>query len=107
MKGLREYIRKHGRHFTEELAYKVAGKKYDAAQVERAAQKRVYYNVTGSTLGDMVYLTNNTYNGWGFTTISGNISYTLYFVGNYKFHGGVLFNEWLQENREFDLTPYI
>ena len=107
MKGLREYIRKHGRHFTEELAYKAAGRKYSASQVERAAQRKVYYNVTGSTLGDMVYLTNCTYNGWGFTTISGNISYTLYFVGNYKHHGGVLFNEWLHGLEDFDFTPYI
>lgn len=107
MKGLRKYIRKHGRHFTEELAYEAAGRKYNARQVEKAAQKKVYYNVTGSTLGDMVYLTNSNFNGWGFSSISGSINYTLYFVGQYKFHGGFLFEQWLHGLDDFDFTPYI
>ena len=58
MKGLRQYIKKHGKHFTEELAYKTAGKRWSSTQIEKATQREVYYNVTASTLGDIVYLAN-------------------------------------------------
>ena len=111
MKGLKEYIRKHGKHFTEELAYYAAGKAWSGRQVEKAAQKKVYYNVTGSTLGDMVYLTNEVWENWGYKTIHGAINYVLYIIGDYKYHGGVLFDEWVEEMQEvqadIDLRPYI
>lgn len=111
MKGLKEYIKKHGKHFTEELALRVSGGKFSTDQVEKAAQRRVYYNVTGSTLGDMVYLTNETYKGWRYRTVDRCIIYTLYIVGEYKYHGGVLFEGWLEElienNQTFDFTPFI
>lgn len=111
MKGLNEYIKKHGKHFTEPLAHDVSGNKFSADQVKKAAQKKVYYNVTGSTLGDMVYLTNMTYNDWKYRTVDRCIIYTLYIIGEYKYHGGVLFDSWLEElvenNQIFDFTPYI
>ena len=56
MNGLEEYINKHGKHFTEELAIRVTEEKWSSSKLERDAQKHVYYNVTGSTVGDMVYL---------------------------------------------------
>ena len=111
MKGLQEYIKKHGKHFTEDLALKVSGGKFSADQVAKAAQERVYYNVTGSTLGDMIWLTNEIYNGYKFRTAGRCVVYTLNIVGDYKYHGGALFKSWLEELREdnqtFDFTPYI
>lgn len=56
MKGLRKYIAKHGRHFTPELAAKVLDCKWNASEVEIASDRVVYYNVSGATLGDIVFL---------------------------------------------------
>ena len=114
MKGLKEYIKKHGKHFTEELAYQVAGKRWNAEQIERAAQKKVYYNVTGSTLGDMVFLTNEVYDEWnrfGYSGFCKCILYTLHIVGDYTYNSGLLFDEWVNEMKrvklDIDLRPYI
>lgn len=57
MKGLKRYIRKHGKHFTEELALAVADK-WSVEQVMNSAQKKVYYNITSATDGDIAYLAN-------------------------------------------------
>ena len=111
MKGLKEYIRKHGKHFTEKLAYKVAGKRWSGRQIEKAAQKRVYYNVTGSTLGDMIYLTNEASNRWDMPILYTCTKFTLYIIGDYRYHGGIVFDDWLEGLKEinpgFDFTPYI
>ena len=113
MKGLRKYISKHGRHFTEELAYNVAGRKYNALEVEKAAQRKVYYNVTGSTLGDMVYLTNTCWFQPYDDCKKKNtcIDFTLKVVGDYGFHGGKVFDMWLESiplhSNGFDFTPYL
>ena len=56
VKGLKEYTEVHGKHFTEELARDIVQYKWDIDKVEKDVQGRVYYNVTGSTLGDMLYL---------------------------------------------------
>lgn len=66
MKGLDKYIKRHGRHITPELAKAIYGSKWDSSEVERTAQKYVYYNVNGTTLGDMVYISNMlyTYQRW-------------------------------------------
>ena len=61
MIGLREYIGKYGKHFTVELAYKVVGNRWNAKKIYDYIQKKVYYNVSGTTLGDMVYLFNSIY----------------------------------------------
>ena len=107
MKGLKEYIRIHGRHFTEELARAVTCQRWSSKQIEKAAQKKVWYNVTGSTLGDLVYLVNEIYKDWQYRALSKCLDYPLYVVGEYRFHGGVVFNDWLEDNPEFDFTPYI
>lgn len=113
MKGLEEYIEVHGRHFTEELGYAVSGGRYDADKVGRMAQRKVYYNVTGSTLGDMVYLAN-TY--WhqpypDCKRLNKCIDFALCIVGSYYFHGGKVFDMWLESlpdyMDDFDFTPYI
>ena len=107
MKGLEEYIKVHGRHFTEQLALAVTDGRWDGVKVERAAQRKVYYNVTGSTLGDMVWLTNEVWDNWNYRTIHGAINYVLYIVEDYSYHDGVLFTEWLEDLTDFDFTPYI
>ena len=121
MKGLREYIKKHGKHFTEELAYDAAfSKRWNKKQIEEAIQNRVWYNVTGSTLGDIIYLVNECYDDGiigdmlGYNKKSKCISYTLLYIGDFNNYGGKLFDEWLAEIRQhdffkgdFDFTPYI
>lgn len=111
MKGLGAYIKKHGKHFTEELAYEVVGKRWSGRQIQKAAQHRVYYNVTGSTLGDMIYLTNSMGNKWDILKMPTCITFTLFIVGEFKYYGGVVFDTWLKDLEEsklaFDFTPYI
>lgn len=118
MKGLNEYIKKHGKHFTEKLAYDAAlSKKWNKKQIVDAIRGRVWYNVTGSTIGDIIYLVNECYddeNFMGYGKKSKCIIYTLLYIGDYKNYGGKLFDEWLKESkqydsfkRNFDFTPYI
>ena len=107
MKGLKEYTEKHGNHFTEQLALAVTDGRWDGVRVEKAAQRKVYYNVTGSTLGDMVWLTNEVSDNWNYKTIHHAINSVLFIIGNYKYHDGVLFQEWLEDLNDFDFTPYI
>jgi hypothetical protein len=111
MNGLDRYIRKHGKHFTEKLAYKVAGRRWSGRQIEKAAQRKVYYNVTGSTLGDMIYLTNEASNRWNIPILYTCAKFTLYRIGNHQYYGGVVFDDWLEDleniNPTFDFTPYI
>ena len=106
MKGLEEYIKKHGRHFTEELAYNIVGQKWTAEKIKEAAQKKVYYNVTGSTDGDLVYLTNFRGKCYPLTKA---VNWTLSLIGNYLL-SEVPFNSWVEiiaERDNFDFTPYI
>ena len=113
MKGLEAYIKKHGKHFTEDLATRVTCGKWNPSKVEAAAQSKVYYNVTASTVGDMVYLLDMAYE-------------RLYPLGQYTTNRGILsmlswvqdysktespFNIWISsliiKDKGFDFTPYI
>ena len=111
MKGLREYIRKHGNHFTEELALDVAGKKWGSDEVTKAAQKLVYYNVTDSTLGDMVFIMNCHRAAPSSKGKSDCVKYMVSIIGYYGFYGGKVFDRWVRvvrkSNPHFDFTPYI
>lgn len=109
MKGLRQYIKKHGKHFTEELAMSVTNGKWDSSEVMEKARSMVYYNVTGSTVGDIVFLTNYAKDtGKSFYKTKHNcVKFALYIVGEYALHDGVMFNKWVGDTRNFDLTPYI
>lgn len=121
MKGLEEYIKKHGKHFTEKLAYDAAlSKRWNKKQIEDAIQGKVWYNVTGSTIGDIIYLVNECYDDGligdmvGYNKKSRCISYTLLYIGDFKNYGGRLFDQWLEEiehldffRDNFDFTPYI
>ena len=63
MKGLKEYIKKHGRHFTKELARDALKRDnilfWEPDVVMRAINRKVWYNTNSSTEGDIVYLANN------------------------------------------------
>ena len=109
MKGLRRYINKHGRHFTEELALSVTGGKWDSSEVMEKAQSMVYYNVTGSTVGDIVFLANyakDTRKPF-YKTKHNCVRFALCIVGEYALHNGVMFTKWVGDTKDVDLTPYI
>lgn len=107
---MEEYIKKHGKHFTEQLAYDAAlSRRWNRRQIEDAIQKRVWYNVTGSTIGDIIYLVNESCG-----KKQKCITYTLLYIGDFSNYGGKLFDGWLEEVSQhaffkdnFDFTPYI
>lgn len=109
MKGLKQYIKKHGRHFTEELAMTATKGRWNTEEIMPKVGTYVYYNVTGSTVGDIVFLVN-------FAKDSGRsflktkhqcIKFALCIVSEYAMHDGVMFNKWIGDTKDFDLTPYI
>lgn len=108
MKGIKRYIRKYGKHFTVELAYHLAGRRWSSHEVMRSAQREVYYNVTGSTVGDMTFMANIFWYQDGYRKKE-CIKMMLDIVGDFSYYGGVLFDEWCEsvEMRDFDFTPYI
>ena len=109
MKGLKEYIKKHGNHFTEQLALTVTDGRWDGVRVEKAAQRRVYYNVTGSTLGDMVYLVNKVHSDGLLVkdTIVQCVAFMLCVISSYDNGRDAAFSDWLEDLTDFDFTPYI
>ena len=109
MKGLRQYIRKHGRHFTEELAMTVTNGRWDSSEIMKKAESMVYYNVTGSTVGDIVFLANYAKDtGKSFyKTKRDCIMFALCIVGEYALRDGAMFNKWIGDTKDFDFTPYI
>ena len=109
MKGLDRYIAKHGKHFTLELAMDITGEKWNPSKIEKETQKYVYYNVTGSTRGDMVYMMDRfKYFLSGEYTPRKGMLLMLKWVGDYKKTGSP-FCIWLSKyDRDgFDFTPYI
>ena len=106
MKGLKEYIKKHGKHFTEELAYEAAGRKWSLKDIERSTQKKVYYNVTGTSMADMTYHVNRIHldTGWSKRKC---IGLTLKIVGDYKVGRDLALRNFIHRDKAFDFTPYI
>ena len=109
MKGLRKYIKKHGKHFTEELAISITSGRISPFEVMEMAQNIVYYNVTGSTDGDIVFLANHAKDCGNSSCRSKYrcVKAALGIVGEYSFSGGATFDSWLVNNKDFDFTPYI
>ena len=111
MKGLEQYIEKYGNHFTEELASDITLKKWDSSKIQKSAQKKVYYNVTGSTSGDMMYLMDMfCYYLSDQYTHGSCMNLMLSWVEDYK-KTAKPFHIWLTKKilgeEEFDFTPYI
>ena len=109
MKGLRKYIKKYGRHFTEELAMSVTNGRWDSSQIMEKAQSMVYYNVTGSTIGDIVFLANfaKDTNKSFYRTKHSCVKFALCIVGEYALRDGAMFKKWVGDTKDFDFTPYI
>lgn len=103
MKGLKEYVAKHGLHFTEELAYDIVGKHWIYEDIDKALQKEVYYNVSGCTPGDIIYCVNIAGLHRKKDIVNFLIEYILCDVG----FSDRLFNSWSTINKDFDFTPYI
>ena len=113
MRGLEEYVRKHGFHFTEALARDILGDdlKWDLPEIEQIASTRVWYNVTGSTDGDFLYYVNSSIE----STKKKSVDFALRIIGDFKYYNFALkriLNTWkLLENigyeTDFDFTPYI
>jgi hypothetical protein len=84
----------------------VSGGRFSADQVVKAAQKKVYYNVTESTLGDMIYLVNSC----TLTKKDKCVRYALSIVGD-LFITEKPFSTWIcllcLKEEDFDFTPYI
>lgn len=111
MKCLNSYIKKHGRHFTIELAKEVMCFKWSPEEVQKTSQKMVYYNVTESTLGDMVFLTNYIYYYYDKArNKTWCVSEMLSIVGD-VFLEGHAFSSWIdtmiEENKDFDFKRFI
>ena len=114
MKGVNRYLKKHGYHFTTELVKDAVPLKWSPDNIMDTAQKRVYYNVTGATEGDMVYITHWLYGkeGWPEAHDKGScVKWMLWFIGNYDVRSTYFFSLWLsylaKEDKDFDFTPYI
>ena len=112
MRGLHEYIRKNGAHFTQDLALSVTPGNWDSETVMDKAQSKVYYNVTRSTIGDMVYLVNVLYESPSNKKVSLDscIKDMLDWVGDYH-RTGYPFLIWLgylfSNEIDFDFSCYI
>ena len=112
IKGLDKYIKKHGRHFTQELAECIYSK-WSCSQIESVLNKRVYYNTTSSTLGDIIYLVNKAYHDF-FPVVNTKercVDYALAVIGGADCYEGIAFSGWLADvviNKEkVDLSTYI
>lgn len=110
MKGLKEYVKKHGKHFTVELAVHAVKPRWKPKQIEETIKKEVWYNVTESTLGDIVFLVNHAgfyHNCIPFCSKYRCIRYALDIVGNVKCNG-LAFQNWLSvQEDDMDFTEYI
>ena len=109
MKGLKKYLKKHGKHFTEGLAMSVTKGRWNPSEVMEKAQSMIYYNVTSSTVGDIVFLTNYAKDTGKpfFKTKHSCVKFALKIVGEYALHDGMMFNKWIGDTKDFDFTPYI
>lgn len=106
MKGLKEYIEKHGEHFTVELAYDATHKYYSVDEIEKELDKKVYYNVSGHTIGDIVYI----FNGWCDEGTKRERAWNVRFIlqDPYYFDVPTVFSRWVKAYAEdFDFTSYI
>lgn len=104
MKGLKQYLRKHGNHFTEALVKDYIPTKWDYPEIEKSIKDEVWYNCWSATKGDMLYLVNIAH------IFSGSnkrlcIMFMLGVVGDYEHREW--FDMWVKDNEDFDLTPYV
>lgn len=110
MKGLKEYIKKHGKHFTERLAEDAL--RWDSIlfwetdKVMKALNRKVWYNVQSLTIGDIVYLVNNYPDNLN-NSIKCTISRHLHSVYPREEAFSIFISSLYMRERCFDFTPYI
>lgn len=104
IKGLKEYVEKHGMHLTRELAESILGEdqRWSLEEIRKIMDKRVWFNTTSATDGDILYLGNcfihvNKRRG---------ADLAIEFVDSYK-NLWFPFEMFLLYEKDFDLTPYI
>ena len=113
IKGLRKYVKKYGRHLTEDLAYSAIPCIWTSEEVQKEAQRAVYYNVTSATLGDMLFLANYIHNRTTgrFVSKRSSVSGMLHYIGNYRRGKHKAFDIFLSnlrnERKKFDFNRYI
>lgn len=106
MKGLKEYIARHGRHFTESLAVMAVDGKWCPSDVEKTSETMVYYNVSEATLGDMVFLVN-LYNIMNrHASKRACVKYAIDVIGDVTMNG-YAFSLWLTWNNDVNLYDFI
>lgn len=83
--------------------------RWNPSEIMEKAESMVYYNVTGSTVGDIVFLTNYVKDtGKSFYKTKYNcVRFALCIVGEYALRDGAMFKKWVGENKDFDFTHYI
>lgn len=106
MKGLKEYISKHGNHFTEKLAIAVMDSKWNSSEIERSSETMVYYNVSEATLGDIVFLVNKYKKNHCRATKKKCLKYALDIVRDYS-SNGYAFTLFSLMNSDIDLKEYV
>lgn len=106
MKGLKEYIAKHGKHLTTELAIDVIKCRWNPLEVEKATERIVYYNVSEATLGDMVLLANHFNSCFIDAHKYDCIKWALSKVGDVNANG-YAFDILVENYFDIDLTEYI
>lgn len=105
MEGLKQYIRKHGRHFTEELAYIAVPIKWDLPSIEKVIKEEVWYNCWSATKGDMLYLVNMAYQLTGKNKRT-CILFMLGTVGDYV-ERDTWFDAWVLDSEGINVKDYI
>lgn len=106
MKGLKEYISKHGNHFTEKLAIAVMDSKWNPSEIEKSSETMVYYNVSEATFGDIVFLVNKYKKNHCRATKKKCLKYALDIVGDYS-SNGYAFTLFSLMNSSIDLKEYV
>lgn len=106
MKGLEEYISKHGWHFTERLAIAAIDSSWSSSDIERSSEAMVYYNVSEATLGDIIYLVNKYKKNHCHATKKKCLKYALGIVGDVNANG-YAFNHFSLINSNIDLKEYV
>lgn len=106
MKGLKEYISKHGNHFTEKLAIAVMDSKWNPSEIEKSSETMVYYNVSEATLGDIIFLVNKYKKNHCRATKKRCLKYALDIVGDYS-SNGYAFTLFSLMNSSIDLKEYV
>lgn len=112
IRGKWKYIRKYGRHLTEQLVESLLPCVWNVPTVLESLQKKVYYNVTSSTTGDVLYMMNYArYLCNDHLSKNDATDKTISVIGDYEKGKNAAFESFLKyieyHMKEFDFSPYI